>query len=280
MEDKLKKLNTFKKVSLSPEESGFLRARLSQVVQENVCIPQSAIPSFFYKGVQYGLKLSLSTMFFIVFVGGSVSAIADSALPGDPLYTFKINVNEEIKGIFLTSTEEKVAYQKNRVETRVKEIKTLAESETLTRAKQEKAKEALSTQVEKLSKELTALSDTTPNAALTVTASVEESLKTVRAEISERKLAKEPQVATMMMSVESTTKSNPVDEVLKTVDEAIEKVSKQEVQILGKELDSIAKELESKTSNSIENSENKKQENSETNKENSDKKEIVTPSES
>ncbi len=277
MEDKLQKLNTFKKVELSESERGLLRARLTQITQDNICIPQSAIPSFFYRGVQYGLKISLSTLLFVVFVGGSVSAIADSALPGDPLYTFKINVNEEVKGIFLTTPEEKVAYQKNRVETRVKEIKTLAESETLTMAKQAKAKEALSSQVEKLSKELTALSDETPTAALTVTASIEESLKETRAKISERTNTAEIKSDTAP-TAKLTAVSSPMNEVLKTVDEALEKVSKEEVKILSKELSSIAKEIEQKNKKEDSQKENSKTEKIESEPQN--KQTEITPSES
>lgn len=271
MEDKLQKLNTFKKVELSDSERGVLKARLSQIVSANVCIPASAVPSFFYRGVQHGLRISLSALFFVVFVGGSVSAIADSALPGDPLYTFKINVNEEVKGVFLNTPEEKVAFQKNRVETRVKEIKTLAESETLTTAKQAKAREALSSQVEKLSKELTTLSDTTPTAALTVTASIEESLKETRARITEKTNTNEnsEDVATM---ARLTTANSPMSEALRTVDEALEKVSKEEVKILSKELNNIAKEIEQKSQKVDSQSENTE------NKETSTTKQETTPS--
>lgn len=243
MEDKLKQLHIFKTVSLSEEERGSLRARLTQTVSANVCIPPSSLSVYFSKGIQHGLRMSLSALFFVIFVGGSVSAIADSALPGDPLYTFKININEEVKGVFLSTPEEKVAWQKNRVETRVAEIKTLADSKTLTKAKQEKAHQALSVQVDKLSKELTILSDETPSAALSVTASLEESLKETKAKLSKTTDAIELESE----EAEPKTKSKEsVAAALQTVDAALEKVSKEEVKILTKEISNIAKEIEAK----------------------------------
>lgn len=256
MEDKLKQLHTFKTVSLSDEERGSLRANLSYTVSANVCVPAATLSTYFSRGIQHGLRISLSVLFFVVFVGGSVSAIADSALPGDPLYTFKINVNEEVKGAFLSSPEEKVAWQKNRVETRVAEIRTLADSKTLTKAKQEKAHQALTTQVDKLSKELTVLSDETPAAALTVTASLEESLKDTKAKLQENNptIALSAMAMTTEMSDEQPittaatgkrkSEEDSVKAALETVEAALAKVSKEEVKILTKEITNIAKEVE------------------------------------
>lgn len=244
MEDKLKQLHILKNISLSEEERGSLRAHLTQTVSANVCIPPTSLSVYFSKGIQHGLRMSLSALFFVIFVGGSVSAIADSALPGDPLYTFKINVNEEVKGVFLSTAEEKVAWQKNRVETRVAEIKTLADSKTLTKAKQEKVHQALTVQVDKLSKELTVLSDETPSAALSVTASLEESLKETKAKLT---LSGDTVSTANEEATEPKTKSaEGVAAALKTVDAALQKVSKEEVKILTKEITNIAKEIETK----------------------------------
>ncbi|HEY0979952.1 MAG TPA: DUF5667 domain-containing protein [Candidatus Paceibacterota bacterium] len=247
MENKLHKLNALKSIHLSEEERGLIRAHVARLV--TTPLPATPIPSLFYNGVQHGLRMALSAMFFVVFVGGSVSAIADSALPGDPLYAFKLNVNEEVKGAFLNTPEEKVVFQKNRIETRVNEIQTLAASKTLTKAKQERAQAAINVHVQELSKELTTLSDEEPNTALTVTASLEESLKATRGSL-EAAGGTSPSANTMMMakfSDENTPAATPASEslnaALKTVNDALDQVSKEEVKILTKEINNISEEI-------------------------------------
>lgn len=237
MENKLQKLYTLKSITLSEEERGLIHSAMARVVMTEA--PTSLIPSLFYRGVQHGLRIALSAMFFVVFVGGSVSAIADSALPGDPLYAFKINVNEEVKGAFLNTSEEKVVFQKNRIESRMNEIQTLAASKTLTRAKQEKAQQAIDIHVQELSKELTTLSDEAPDTALTVTASLEESLKASRGSL------EASTASTSAMKLTGPTDSQDgLSAALKTVNDALDQVSKEEVKILTKEIDNIAEEID------------------------------------
>jgi len=247
MEYKLEQLKKIKSITLSNEERGLIRSHASRLILTETPAP---VPSLFFRGVQHGLRIALSAMFFVVFVGGSVSAIADSALPGDPLYAFKINVNEEVKGAFLKTPEEKVVWQKNRIENRVNEIKTLAASNTLTKAKQEKAKQAIDVHVQELSKELTALSDESPDTALTVTASLEQSLKSSRGSLQAKSSESSPITATMMMRKGSTdedqiiTPEDGITAALRTVNDAIDQVSKEEVKILTKEIENIAKDMD------------------------------------
>jgi len=246
MEYKLEQLKKIKTITLSNEERGLIRSHAARLIMTHAEAP---VPSLFFRGVQHGLRIALSAMFFVVFVGGSVSAIADSALPGDPLYSFKLNVNEEVKGAFLKTPEEKVVWQKSRIESRVNEIKTLADSNTLTKAKQEKAKQAISVHVQELSKELTVLSDQSPDTALTVTASLEQSLKSSRGTLQAKSNDNAPVAATMMMKssiAEDEVTPLPEDGItaaLRTVNEALDQVSKEEVKILTKEINNISKDI-------------------------------------
>lgn len=226
MEHKLQKLNTFKSVTMTVEERNMMRAHGAHVVTTMIPV---ITESLFHSGVQYGLRIALSTFLFIVFVGGSVSVIANSALPGDPLYTFKVNVNEEVKGLFLNTPEEKVIGQKNRIERRIKEINTLAESKTLTSAKQATVQKAISSHVESLSRDLSTLSTDEPGTAtaLTVTASLEVSLK-----------------ANQEALEQLDTTTNPgKNAALKTVSDTLEKLSQQEVKIIAKEIETITNDI-------------------------------------
>ncbi len=220
---KLEQLKMLKSIRLTQEEKGALRASVARGIQLAASRPR---PSLFYTGIQHGLRIGLSTFLFIVFVGGSVSVIADNSLPGDPLYSFKIHVNEEVKGALLKTPEDKLSWQKTRIDTRLNEIKTLAASKTLTKAKQQTAQKALDTHIEALSVQL---SDTDPAEALKVTASLEASLQTQKEDI------------------QKITKQGSDDEqadALKAVDSTIQKVSDQEVKIISKEIDKLNSDVQ------------------------------------
>ncbi|MDB5254940.1 MAG: hypothetical protein JWL92_316 [Candidatus Nomurabacteria bacterium] len=223
METKLSTLKNLKTLTLTSEERDLMRAHAARIVMTT---PVVVTESFFKRGVQHGLRIALSSMMFVVFIAGSVSAVASNALPGDPLYSFKINVNEEVKGLFLKTPEEKVLWQKNRIENRVSEIQILAESNSLTQAKQQTAEKAINSHVAALSTDLTTLSDQSPNTALTVTTSLEQTLK-----------ANKTSIQNSSDSADKTDTGKA--DAIKTVDATLLKVSNQEVQILSKEIDNI-----------------------------------------
>jgi hypothetical protein len=221
IDKKLEQLKTLKNITLTSEEKSLLRASVARSIQISRCEPKVSI---FYTGIQHGLRMGLSTFLFIVFVGGSVSVIADNSLPGDPLYSFKINVNEEVKGSFIKSPDEKLSWEKTRIDNRLNEIKTLAVSKTLTKAKQETAQRALNIHIEALSKEIGNLSEEKPSEALKVTAKIEKSLSDQKEDLKKS------------ISKETTEDQNAA---LKAIDGTIKKVSDQETKIISKELDKL-----------------------------------------
>jgi hypothetical protein len=225
IEKKLEQLKMLKQIQLSQEERGILRASIARGIQIAESAPKV---SMFHNGIQHGLRIGLSTFLFVIFVGGSVSVIADNSLPGDPLYGVKISMNEKIKGSLLKTPEDKISYQKTLIDKRLNEIKTLAASKTLTKAKQETAQRALDTHLEAFSKELGALSDQEPNKALEVTASLEESLKVQKEDLKQY-----------------ISENNDEDKgnALKAVDGTLKKVSDQEVKIISKEIDQLASDI-------------------------------------
>jgi len=222
----IQQLKVLKSLSLSETEKGLIRSHAAHLIQE---MKPVVIDSYFHRGIYMGLRIALSSFVFFIFIAGTVSAVADNALPGDPLYAFKLNVNEEVKGFFQKTAEEKVAYNAQRVENRVNEIKTLAASKTLTKAKQATVQKALDAHIKDLSTDLTTLSNTAPAAALTVTANLEESLKANKEVI------------------ENTDTISDKATALITVDDTLKEVSNQEVKILSKEIDSIATQVNATT---------------------------------
>ncbi len=225
IEKKIEQLKMLKQITLTETEKGVLRAGIARGIQIAQSKPQASI---FYTGIQHGLRIGLSTFLFIVFVGGSVSVVADNSLPGDPLYSFKINVNEEVKGAFLKTSEDKLSWQKTRIDNRLNEIKTLAASNTLTKAKQETAQRALDNHIDAFSKELGTLSDEKPNKALEVTASLEKSLKVQKEDLKQ---------------YISQNNNEDKENALKAVDATLKKVSDQEVKIISKEIDQLSTDI-------------------------------------
>lgn len=226
MEHKLSKLKRLQHITLTNEERAYLRVRIAEAITR----PQNAGLPLFQLGMQHGLRIALSSFLFVIFVGGSISAVASNALPGDPLYDVKTKVNERVKAAFLSTPEEKVAHQKSLVEKRVGEIKTLAASKTLTKERQAKAQKALDTNIANLSDELSTLSDESPNTALSVTANLEESLKADKQAIEN--------------AFTEGTESAAAIATIETIDGTLKKVSEQEVKIISKELEKISDELD------------------------------------
>ncbi len=226
MNNSLKQLKSFKTLTLTEEERGLVRAHAMYLMM-NTPTTAPVSKSIFQRGVYLGLRIALSSFLFFVFIGGTVSAVADSALPGDPLYAFKLNVNEEVKGFFQKTPEEKVAYGAKRVETRVNEIKTLAASKTLTKAKQATVQKALDAHIKELSTDLSALSSASPTTALSVTTDLEEALKENKA----------------LIEQSDTLDTADKEQALTTVASTIEQVSNQEVKIISKELDAISSDI-------------------------------------
>lgn len=214
MEHNLQKLARIKNLHLTDSERANLRARMAYQMSITPVMPRV---SWIQKSAQHGLRIVLSTSIFLVFVCGSISVVANSALPGDPLYTFKLNVNEEVKGAFLKTPDAKIAWQKTRIQTRLNEIQILAQSKTLTPAKQATLEKALDEHVGALTKEI---SQQDPATALATTAALEETLQTKKdAVLSDT-------------GVDTTAAA-------KTIDNAIQKVSNKEIELLNTQLDSI-----------------------------------------
>jgi len=208
---------------LTQEESARLRARLTTYTLEH---PIKEHLPLYQRALEHGMRIALSTFLFMIFVGGSVSVIADNALPGDPLYSFKVHVNEEVKGAFLSTPAKKAAYQTNRIQERLNEIKTLAESNALTPEKQQSAKAAIDDHLTELNTEL---QKADPNAALAVT-------DTLKATLTANKDA---------VTADTNTNLSDPDkaQVIGTYDSALQDVSNQQVQIISKQVDAITNDI-------------------------------------
>lgn len=214
-------LNIWKKsVSLTDNEKDRLRSGVSFAMHSR---PYEMREHILVIGLRHTLRIALSSFMFLIFVAGSVSAVADRALPGDALYTFKVNFNEEIKTAFLKTDAEKLAWQKERVSNRLTEIKTLADKQTLTKAQQQSAQKALDSNVKALAKELSTFSAANPDIALETTSEITTKMQE----------QKEALIEVLAVNNAETT------EILTSITSSVEQFNKEEERLISEELSRI-----------------------------------------
>lgn len=76
-------------------------------------------------------------------VGVGTSSAAETALPGDPLYAVKINLNERVESMFVRSEGAKAEWNAERVERRLQEVEELVANGKLTAVAQDEIEKHL-----------------------------------------------------------------------------------------------------------------------------------------
>lgn len=130
---------------LSKEEKAVLRARIwTHVREEQSFWAQFSLTSFFY-------SLRVVTLGFasVVFVTGGISYAAERALPGDILYTVKIEVNERLRGWTAISREAQAEWSIAQTGRRLEEVERLVVASRLDDA----TRDQMASQVEKSANE-------------------------------------------------------------------------------------------------------------------------------
>lgn len=125
-------LKKAKAVRLSDKERLALFARVDSYVKQNPIAPktiQNDVKWFSYIFSNYSRAVSFALVVFII-LGGSTSLAAEGTLPGDPLYGIKININEGIKSLFVSSSN-KADFEASRAILRLQEAEILAKNGTL-----------------------------------------------------------------------------------------------------------------------------------------------------
>lgn len=105
--------------------------------------------------VRYFAKAASLVLIFAVVVGGSgVSLAASSALPGEKLYSVKVNVNETIEDGFARTTEARAAVHSKKVERRLVEAQALDKENKLSPELQKVVEEKLAEHIDKLAEDI------------------------------------------------------------------------------------------------------------------------------
>ena len=72
------------------------------------------------------LRPVAAALVLVLSVGAGTSYAAEGALPGDPLYALKININEPVRGTLAVSSKAKAEWNTERIERRLEESESLA----------------------------------------------------------------------------------------------------------------------------------------------------------
>ena len=78
------------------------------------------------------MKVGSFAVLFMFIFGSSLTYASEQSLPGETLYSIKVNVKEEIEIKLAGTSEKKASVEKSHIEKRLEEISTLKESGDLT----------------------------------------------------------------------------------------------------------------------------------------------------
>ncbi len=129
--------NSARTTKLAQSEKQAMRMRLYTYLENNPVAATAApapkitkpVPSMYYFfSPQYMVPVAL---LLVIGLSGGTAFAAQSALPGEPLYAIKINVNEAVQTALATSPESKAQVNAQLATTRLEEAETLASQGTL-----------------------------------------------------------------------------------------------------------------------------------------------------
>src|SRR3989344_1582764 len=122
----LKKIvSAIKKIRLSEDERMNVRTKLIQFMEDN---PMAKKPDFwarFHFLTRRPVWATAAAAVLLVVFTGTATYASESALPGDFLYPFKVDVVEELQGAFM-SDEDKADWQIDRMRLRFEEAELLS----------------------------------------------------------------------------------------------------------------------------------------------------------
>lgn len=140
---------TLKKITLSREERALLETRLAEhrafaPLPEDAPEEKQALSSFplFFRRVRFAP--ALAAFLIAAVAGGGTALAAERALPGDPLYGFKTELNERARLALTLSAEARAEGNAWRAERRLEEARALAERGRLTEERKERLEENFS----------------------------------------------------------------------------------------------------------------------------------------
>ncbi len=117
--------NAAKSAGLRDAERARIRTRLEAFVNEHLAIVPSPYGNLFLIFMHRSVMIPLSLLLIVALSGGTAFA-AEKALPGDTLYSIKININERVETALAASDLDRAAVVAHHALTRIAEVRLLA----------------------------------------------------------------------------------------------------------------------------------------------------------
>jgi len=189
MENLINKIfKSAKQVRLEKEKKNSIKGEILMFMKENPCPPagrhlslEQAKPSFW--SIIFSPKfrpayITVSSLALVLFITGTISVNAQSALPGDPLYPVKVDFNEKILQVLAFSDEAKTKLSMDLVQVRLQEAEKIAVQGKMTKKNQEQINNNITVHADAVTKSIEKLSSEKKyNTAQKVASDLEASLK-------------------------------------------------------------------------------------------------------
>ena len=120
--------NAGQKITLTFDERESMRAQLlSSIAHSERAVLSPYSPFFYWRHVSMYVKPQyVSVALLAVLLVGGISAAAEKALPGEPLYQVKTSVNENVLGLFAFTPQSKAQLHTELAVRRLEEVEKLA----------------------------------------------------------------------------------------------------------------------------------------------------------
>jgi len=202
-----------------------LHAWEKRAMLREVMGPMKAPSPYYFLGTlvsQYHKRaFALAMAVIVILTSGGTSLAATSSLPGDTLYTIKVNVNEELQNLVALTPIAKAKVAVNRTTTRLKEAETLSKQGRLTDEKKDILETNIAKHADVIKQNVATL------ASENATATVKEVIEDLKSSIEEHESALTSIAATTTTaSAEpiAEAKEENIDSLLNTVKEVKEQL--------------------------------------------------------
>jgi len=181
IEEKFK--NKFKQIKLKRKEKAFIEERLLLFMKANPILIKSpySIKSPYLsikmiRNIANPIKILALALILALTTGSGFAYAAENALPGNILYSIKTNINEEVRGLFLGSSEKKMVWEIEKTERRMEEAAELVITNKMTTKTSEEIKTRIDQHTKKISKEIKEIKNENPETALEISSQLESSI--------------------------------------------------------------------------------------------------------
>lgn len=158
-----KLIQSAKQVNLSREKKDLVRARLESFIELTPITkisPQPVKPHFMSRvSISYFGKAISFALIVLIAGGSTISYASEDTLPGDTLYTVKVNVKEPLEEKFAITPQAKLEIKTKQVEKRLTEAQTLIQKNDLTPEKHKEVERQVEKKVGEITKKIDELQE-------------------------------------------------------------------------------------------------------------------------